>query len=125
MVVRGVPARRRRCVCVSLLAIVVACVLSTREAEAASLSPIGVHSMLYLTHPYGAKRAMFREAAAVGASTIRVDVELSAIFPAPPAAPDWSGVDQYMALARIYHLRVLADLTATPNTASSPPCNRS
>ena len=114
MVVRGVPARWRRCVRASLLAIVVACVLSTREAQAADPSPIGVHSMLYLTHPFGAKRAMFREAAAVGASTIRVDVELSAIFPAPPAAPDWSGVDQYMALARTDHLRVLADLTGTP-----------
>lgn len=114
MVVRGVPARGRRCVRVSLLAIVVACVLGTPAAQAAEPSPVGVHSMLYLTHPFGAKRAMFREAAAVGASTIRVDVELSAIFPAPPAAPDWSGVDQYMALARTFHLRVLADLTATP-----------
>ena len=114
MVVRGVPARRRRCVRVSLLAIVVVGVLSTGAAQAAEPSPIGVHSMLYLTHPFGAKRAMFREAAAVGASTIRVDVELPAIFPAPPAAPDWSGVDQYMALARTYHLRVLADLTGTP-----------
>jgi hypothetical protein len=109
-----VPARRRRCVRVSLLAIVVAGVLGTPAAQAVVSSPIGVHSMLYLTHPLGAKRAMFREAAAVGASTIRVDVELPAIFPAPPAVPDWSGVDQYMALARTYHLRVLADLTGTP-----------
>jgi hypothetical protein len=99
---------------VSLLAIVVAFVLSAREAQAAEPSPLGVHSMVYLTDPFGAKLPMFREAAAVGASTIRVDVELSAIFPAPPAAPDWSGVDQYMALARMYHLRVLADLLATP-----------
>lgn len=114
MVVRGVPARWQRCVRVSLLAIVVAFVLGAKEAQAAEPSPIGVHSMVYLTDPFGAKLAMFREAAAVGASTIRVDVELSAIFPAPPAAPDWRGVDQYMALARIYHLRVLADLLATP-----------
>ena len=114
MVVRGVSARGRRCVRVSLLAFVVVGVLSTPAAQAAERSPIGVHSMLYLTHPFGAKRAMFAEAAAVGASTIRVDVELPAIFPAPPAAPDWSGVDQYMALARSYHLRVLADLTGTP-----------
>ena len=114
MVVRGVPARWRRCVCASVLAIVVACVLSTREAQASAPSSIGVHSMLYLTHPLAAKRAMFREAATVGASTIRVDVELPAIFPAPPATADWSGVDQYMALARTYHLRVLADLTGTP-----------
>ena len=114
MVVRGVSAWGRRCVCVSLLAFVVVGVLGTPAAHAVERSPIGVHSMLYLTHPFGAKRAMFGEAAAVGASTIRVDVELPAIFPAPPAAPDWSGVDEYMALARSYHLRVLADLTGTP-----------
>jgi hypothetical protein len=122
VVVRGVPARWRRCVRVSLLAFVVAGVLGAPGARAAGLSPIGVHSMLYLTHPFGAKRAMFREAAAVGASTIRVDVELPAIFPAPPAAPDWTGVDQYIALARTYHLRVLADLTGTPwYMADCPP----
>jgi hypothetical protein len=117
MVVRGVPARWQRCWRVPLSAVAVIGVLSTPPACAAELSPpspIGVHSMLYLPDPFGAKRAMFREAAAVGASTIRVDVELSAIFPAPPAAPDWSGVDQYMSLARAYHLHVLADLLATP-----------
>jgi hypothetical protein len=114
MVVRGAPARWRRCCRVPLVAVVVSVALSAQAARAAVLSPIGVHSMLYLTHPFGAKLAMFREAAAVGASTIRVDVELPAIFPAPPGAPDWSGVDQYIALARTYHLHVLADLTGTP-----------
>jgi hypothetical protein len=77
-------------------------------------APIGVHSMLYLTTPFGGKRAMFREAAAVGASTIRLDVELSVVFPDPGGPPDWTGIDQYMVLARRYHLRVLADLLATP-----------
>ena len=114
MVVRGVSARWRRCVRVSLLAIVAVVVLCAGAARAAGSSSIGVHSMLYVTDPLGAKRAMFGEAAAVGASTIRVDVELSAVFPAPPAPSDWSGVDQYVALARTDHLRVLADLTATP-----------
>jgi hypothetical protein len=70
--------------------------------------------MLYLDHPFGAKAAMFRAAAALGASTIRLDVALSGVFPTPAAPPDWSGVDQYMLLARRYHLRVLADLLATP-----------
>jgi hypothetical protein len=77
-------------------------------------APIGVHSMLYLTTPYGGKRAMFQEAAAVGASTIRLDVELSAVFPDQSGPPDWTGVDQYMRLAERYHLHVLADLLATP-----------
>jgi hypothetical protein len=73
-----------------------------------------VHSMLYLTHPFSAKQAMFKEAAAIGASTIRLDIELSAVFLNPNGPPDWSGVDQYMWLARRYHLRVLADLLAPP-----------
>jgi hypothetical protein len=64
--------------------------------------------------PFGGKQAMFREAAAVGASTIRLDVELSAVFPDPSGPPDWTGIDQYMLLARRYHLSVLADLLATP-----------
>jgi hypothetical protein len=70
--------------------------------------------MLYLDHPFSAKEAMFQEAAAVGASTIRLDISLSGVFPNPSGPPDWSGVDQYMRLARRYHLRVLADLLATP-----------
>jgi hypothetical protein len=118
MVVRDAPARRvSRCL---VAAIVLAAVVGLTAPARSTASgyppdnPIGIHSMLYLDHPLGAKRAMFREAAAVGASTIRVDVELSAIFPAPPGAPDWSGLDQYMSLARIYHLRVLADVLATP-----------
>ncbi len=78
------------------------------------MASIGVHSMLYLTTPFGGKQAMFQEAAAVGASTIRLDVELSAVFPDENGPPDWAGIDQYMWLARRYHLRVLADLLATP-----------
>jgi hypothetical protein len=78
-------------------------------------SPIGVHSMLYVDDPFGAKEAMFKQAAALGASTIRLDVALSGVFPDPTGPPDWSGIDQYMLLARRYHLRVLADLLATPS----------
>ncbi|MFL5823241.1 MAG: hypothetical protein ACJ764_07345 [Solirubrobacteraceae bacterium] len=108
--------------------------------------PIGAHSMLYLNTPFSAMRAMFEQAAAMGASRIRVDIELSAVFPGPSdtqrsrlaglmrgrrtsrigalrerpqhvdplAHPDWRGVDEYMRLARRYHLRPLAVLTATP-----------
>jgi hypothetical protein len=57
---------------------------------------------------------MFKEAAALGASTIRLDIALSAVFHDPTGPPDWSGVDQYMRLTRRYHLHVLADLLATP-----------
>lgn len=118
MAVQGVPARRRVRRCASSL-VAVLCLMSVAPATvpAAALyrtSPIGVHSMLYLTHPFAFKVAMFSQAAALGASTIRVDVELSGVFPSPTGPPDWSGLDQYMWLAHRYHLRVLADLLATP-----------
>jgi hypothetical protein len=91
-------------------------------ASGSAANPIGMHSMLYLDHPFGAKEAMFREAAAVGAAEIRLDVALASVFPTPGGAPDWSGVDQYVTLARRYHLRVLANLLATPwYLADCPP----
>lgn len=76
-------------------------------------SQLGAHSMLYVTTPYPFKQVMFAEAAALGASEIRVDVDLSGIFPTP-GATDWTGLDDYIQLARQYGLRVLADITATP-----------
>jgi hypothetical protein len=101
--------------------------------------------MLYLETPLSAKRILFAQAAAMGASYIRLDIELSAVFPGPghdlagtagqtleglgrpghlalPTSADWSGVDQYLRLARQYHLHVLADLMATPAyMAQCPP----
>ena len=70
--------------------------------------------MLFLDHAFSAKDAMFKEAAAVGAAEIRLDIAVANVFPVPDGAPDWSGVDQYVVLARRYHLRVLANLLATP-----------
>jgi hypothetical protein len=78
--------------------------------------------MLYVTDPFGAKEAMFKEAAAVGGSVIRVDIALANVFPSASGSPDWSGVDQYMLLARRYHLRVLADLLSTPMFMVDPAC---
>jgi hypothetical protein len=78
--------------------------------------------MLYLDTPVSAMKVMFGEAVAIGASEIRHDIELSAVFANPNGPPDWSGVDEYMQLARQYHLHVLADLTATPwYMAACPP----
>src|SRR5579862_5238645 len=114
MVVRGVPARWQTC-CLATVIVLFACLLHAAPASAAAaLSPIGVHSMLYETDPFGAEQAMFAQAADLGASTIRLDIELSGIFTNPGQPADWTGVDQYMTLARRYHLRVLADLLATP-----------
>jgi hypothetical protein len=118
MAVRGVPARRRVGCKLVLFGLLLSLLLANGPAMAEVLAPnnpIGVHSMLYLTHPFSAKQAMFQEAAAVGASTIRLDIELYGVFPDPNGPPDWSDVDPYMFLARLYHLRVLADLLAPPS----------
>jgi hypothetical protein len=121
MAVRGAPAWRRVCCNFPLLALLCFVLITAAPASATTpaaadrlLTPIGVHSMLYLNTPYSAMQAMFKEAAAIGASEIRLDLELSGVFANPNSPPDWSGVDQYMSLARRYRLRVLADLTATP-----------
>jgi hypothetical protein len=70
--------------------------------------------MLYLSSPYSFKRAMFAEAAAMHASAIRVEVAPAAIIPGALDTPDFSGLDQYMALAERYHLRVVGVLLTIP-----------
>jgi len=94
------------------------CANASRRAD----NPIGMHSMLFLGHEFSAKDAMFREAAQVGASEIRLDIAMSIVFATPDGTPDWHAVDEYMLLARRYHLRVLANLLATPwYLAACPP----
>jgi hypothetical protein len=108
---------------------------------------LGAHSMLYLNTPFSAMKVMFAQAAAMGASFIRLDVELSAVFPKPshglagtaghllagtgrhppralrdgPPPANWTEVNQYMSLARRYHLHVLADLLSTPGYLADCP----
>jgi hypothetical protein len=116
---QGALARRRvscRMPACSMLLTLVCIAAAARMAQAAvAESPIGVHSMLYLNTPFSAKDAMFREAAALGASEIRLDIALADLFPTPEGPPDWQGVDEYMLLAHHYRLRVLANLLATPS----------
>jgi hypothetical protein len=116
---------------------------SAAQARLAKTVPIGLHSMLYLSTPYGAMKDMFQQAADMGASDIRLNIELSSVFPGPRrrggtlavlpgpllpprndlhrrpgsdplADPHWGAVDEYMRLARAYHMHVLAVLTSTP-----------
>ncbi len=77
-------------------------------------SPYGAHSMVYASAPSSFKEAMFREAAAVGASSIRVDVSVSAIARPMSAERDWSSLDEYIALARHHRLQVVGVLLGTP-----------
>jgi hypothetical protein len=129
MAVRGAPARRRVCCDFPLAALLLCVVLVTAAPGSAKAppaadrlrAPIGVHSMLFLNTPVSAIQAMFQQAAATGASEIRLDLELSGVFVNPNTPPNWSGVDEYVRLARRYHLRVLADLTATPDYMSDCP----
>lgn len=81
-----------------------------RSAE----SPIGAHSMLQLNSPYPFMQAMFAEAAAMHASAIRVDVAPALVFIGPSQPPDFTGLDEVVALATAYHLRVVADLITIP-----------
>jgi Abnormal spindle-like microcephaly-assoc'd, ASPM-SPD-2-Hydin len=88
----------------------------------AAVSPIGAHSMLQLDDPPSFMQSMFAEAAGMGASTIRLDVAPALVFPDSPSDPDYSGLDEVMALAGQYHLRVIADLmTIPPQLADCPP----
>ena len=84
-------------------------------AAAAGPAPIGAHSMLQLTDPYPFMQAMFAEAAALGASAIRVDVAPALVFGGDPSRPpDFSGLDEVTSLAQQYHLQVVGDLTTIP-----------
>ena len=83
-------------------------------AARAAESPIGAHSMLQLNSPYPFMQTMFAEAAAMHASAIRLDVAPALVFHDPLQPPDFTGLDEVVALANAYHLRVVADLTTIP-----------
>jgi hypothetical protein len=70
--------------------------------------------------PLAMKERIFAEAKAMGARFIRVDVELSAIFPAGDLGdPEWARFDEVLALSRKHDLPVLGILLHPPG--SSPP----
>jgi hypothetical protein len=76
-------------------------------------APLGSHAMLYLDAPYSFKRSMFQQSVDLGASSIRVDLALTAVF-TTDGAEQWQQVDEVMALAREYQLRPVGVLLATP-----------
>src|SRR5215212_6203290 len=75
-------------------------------------TPYALHSMVYSASPYGFKRAMFAEAAASGASGIRLDLQINAVFDKPEA--DWAQIDEIVALSREFRIRVTGIFTGTP-----------
>ena len=83
-------------------------------APAGAAAPIAAHSMLQLNDPPSFMQTMFAQAAGMHASSIRLDVAPSLIFTDPMAAPDFTGLDEVMALSAHYKLPVLADLSTIP-----------
>ena len=84
-------------------------------ASPAQAAPISAHAMVHTCcTPTPMKEQVFREASALGADYIRVDVELNGIFAAPDAEPNWDGLDEVMDLSRRYDLPVLAILLGAP-----------
>jgi hypothetical protein len=79
--------------------------------------------MVYTASPYGFKRAMFAEAAAAGASAIRLDLSVGAVYAHAHRLllPDWSGVDEIVALSREYGIRVSAVVVGTPAVLQNCP----
>ena len=122
--------RKTRALCAGLCSAAALAILPTL-ASAATFEPspdlvatpannIGVHSMLYQDTPHSAKQEMFAQAKAVGASYIRLDLGLTAIFTRgeyrghPFYQKNWAQTDQYAALANRYGVKILANLYATP-----------
>jgi hypothetical protein len=73
-----------------------------------------MNPMLALPDPFGGEQAMLSQAAAGGVSTVRLEIELRYVFPTPDGTPDWSALNQYLSLARTYHLRVLGVVDNLP-----------
>jgi len=84
-------------------------------APAHADAPISAHAMVHTCcTPPAEKERIFSEAHDLGAAYIRVDVELSGIFTAPGAEPNWTNLDQIIDLSKEQHVRVLGILLASP-----------
>jgi hypothetical protein len=91
-------------------------------APAAADGPVASHAMVHTCCvPYPLKERIFAESKAMGASFIRVDFELDAIFGETPGEPDWTRVDDVLELSRRYDLPVLGIVLATPAAISTCP----
>ena len=99
--------------------------MALAPAAARAASPVSSHAMVYTCcTPHAMKERAFAESKALGASFIRVDVELGPIFESagqPRQQPDWSGLDDVMELSRRYRLPVLGIVLGTPAYVSDCP----
>jgi Glycosyl hydrolase catalytic core len=87
--------------------------------------PVASHAMVHTCcMPLELKERIFAESKELGASFIRVDFELGAIFGDTPGAPNWKRVDQVLELSRRYDLPVLGIVLDTPAAISTCPDRR-
>jgi hypothetical protein len=100
--------------CLALVAAVTAVGVGLTGTADAVSDPIGMHSMLQLDDPPAFMQAMFAEAAAAGASAIRLDVAPALIFTGPAQPPNFSGLDEVISLSQEYDLPVVGDLFTIP-----------
>jgi hypothetical protein len=82
-------------------------------ASAAPENPYALHSMLQVSSPHELKRQMFANAAASGASEIRLDASLGALNNPWISDAMWNGLDDYVSLSREYGIRVLLVLDSS------------
>jgi len=95
---------------------------SPSASAEAPAGPYAAHSMVYAYGmPLAEKERAFAEAKAMGASEIRLDIELNSVFTRTWGTVwrSWSGVDEVMALSRKYDMPVLAILIGVPEFLSS------
>lgn len=76
-------------------------------------TPLGAHAMLFFDTPWAADMALFHQAGAEGASSVRLDIFMPQIT-SGDSQRDWSWVQRVALLARRYRMPILADLTGMP-----------
>lgn len=101
-------------------------IANARQAASGQPGPrpaeyLGAHSMLYLNTPFSAKAAIFRQAAELGVSEIRLDIELSAVFPQPGQHRDHDGGDDSSLFQAVPHPLGLDPLSERGADSSSRP----
>jgi hypothetical protein len=98
-----------------------ACLALPGGAHAAPSGPYAAHSLIYAyAMPHEQKERIFAEARAMGAGSIRLDIELHAVFKRFIRwdRRDWSGVDDVVALSRKYDIPITAVLIGVPTFLS-------
>ena len=116
--------RVRKAVATATVVAAVAGGSSTTTAGAVGPAPYSAHSMVYTCcTPVELKERAFAEAKAMGSTYIRLDVEIGPIFEwgGWRQQPDWSGLDEVLALSARYQLPVVAVLRTTPAELSTCP----